>query len=70
VKPVTCGEATSVCNCRASRGGWGGRARTVAQRNLGDPTWWWLFHQRLQGTNNLQVAVPGVGEAHSSEEAG
>ncbi len=37
VKPATCREATSVCNCRALRGAWGEHAQKDAQRNLGDP---------------------------------
>jgi hypothetical protein len=36
-KPATRKEATGVCTCGAPRGGWGGRARTDASRNLGDP---------------------------------
>ena len=37
LKPATCGEETSICTCRASRGDRGGRARKDAPRNLGDP---------------------------------
>jgi len=41
VKPATDGEATTMSTRRALRGGWGGRARTDASRNLGDPARGW-----------------------------
>jgi hypothetical protein len=40
VKPGAGGEATTECSHRAPRGGWGGRARTDASRNLGGPAAW------------------------------
>ncbi|RLD51012.1 MAG: hypothetical protein DRI97_16250 [Bacteroidetes bacterium] len=70
VKPATCGQATSMCSHGALRGGWGGRARTVAPRNLGGPSRRRARRQPLPGTHNRQGAASGVGEAHSSQEAG
>jgi len=69
VKPAVDGEETSVCSHRASRGGWGQRARKDESRNLGDPAWWWIVHQRVAGKHNRHAATLGVGGVHSSEEA-
>ena len=69
VKPETGGEAAGVCSRRACRGGWGRRASKGWPRNLGDPSGWVEPNGRREDISAVR-GPPGVGGAHSSEEAG
>lgn len=65
------GEATSQCIHPVLRGGSGQRAETDRPRNLGDPGLQGRKPQASGGINNpAMLHPPGVGEAHSSGEAG
>ena len=69
LKPVIDAEATSLCTHRTARGVWGGRALTERCGTPGAPAWcrWDNGVWESITTGRLR---PGVGPAHSSEEAG
>jgi hypothetical protein len=69
VKPATDSEEMDKSNCQAARG----RSGQRAYQGVGRVTWetrYGVETQRYKGINNLVAAVTGVGETHSSEEAG
>jgi hypothetical protein len=71
VKPAMDGGATSVETPPALRGESGQRAETDRSRNLGGPVEQGREPQAGGGINNATAPLcPGVGEAHSSGEAG
>ena len=55
---------------RTFRDGWGQRAWKDQPRSLGGPAGWSDSDQRAAGRHNRRAAGQGVGEAHSSWEAG
>jgi hypothetical protein len=67
----TVGEATGKGSQRTFRGGWGQRAWIDQSRSLGGPARRRAkaSHARREDITG-EAAVWGVGEAHSSEEAG
>ncbi|MEJ2282721.1 MAG: hypothetical protein P8X85_03925 [Desulfobacterales bacterium] len=70
MKPSAGSEATDVCNCRASRGDRGRRVLTDWPRNLGDPAGSGPSRNAFGEDITLRRPWSGVGQAHSSEEAG
>src|SRR5512145_3247367 len=66
MKPGTGDEATGKSSRRAPRGERGQRAWKDRLRNLGGPQ----GHKQPRGINNFGWSLLGVGQAHSSREAG
>jgi hypothetical protein len=67
---MTGGEETGKSSHRTFRGGWGQRAWKEQPRSLGGPAGRLGSSQRQGEDITRKRPFTGVGEAHSSEEAG